>query len=173
MSVIEPQPNPETLEVLLDTTWRIASAEAARTEALDRKAATVASFASVVAALTATLGARLVDQAPAWWTLALFLGGLGALVGAVAFAVQALRPKEYLSLGVAYLKRFPTWGEILKPPDQVRGETMRTLVEAIVRERATNKLKVAAIRRSFALLLAGLALVAAEGATLAIEEVLG
>jgi hypothetical protein len=172
MSVVEPQPNPETVEVLLDTTWRVASAESARTEALDRKAATVATFASVVAALTATLGVRLVEQEPAWWTLALFLTGLGALVGSVMFAVQALRPKEYLSLGLAYVKRFPTWGEILKPPGQVRGETMRTLIETIVRERATNKRKVDAIRRSFSLLLAGLVLVAAEGATLAIEQVI-
>lgn len=54
MNVVGPQPNPETVEVLLDTTWRVASAESGRTEGLDRKAATVATFASVVAALTAT-----------------------------------------------------------------------------------------------------------------------
>jgi hypothetical protein len=42
MNVVQPPRNPETVEVLLDTTWRIASSESARTEALDRKAATVA-----------------------------------------------------------------------------------------------------------------------------------
>ena len=58
MSVIEPRPNPETVEALLDTTWRVAQTETARTDALDRKAATAASFASVLATLTATLGIR-------------------------------------------------------------------------------------------------------------------
>ena len=42
MGVVKPQPNPETVDALLDTTWRLAAAETARTDALDRKAATVA-----------------------------------------------------------------------------------------------------------------------------------
>jgi hypothetical protein len=175
MSIVEPQPNPETVAVLLDTTWRVASAESGRTDSLDRKAATVATFASVVAVLTATLGVRLVDvdRHPAWWTLALFIGGLTALVGAVGFSLQALRPKEYVGLGVEYVKRFPTWSEILKPPEQVRGETMRTLVQSIARERTTNDGKVASIHRSFSLLLIGLVLVAGEGATLVIKDAIG
>lgn len=163
MSVVGPQPNPETVQVLLDTTWRVASAESARTEALDRKAATVATFASVVAVLTATLGVRLVEEEPEWWTLAPFISGLTALVGTVGFSLQALRPKEYVSLGIDYVRRFPTWAEILKPPEQVRGETMRMLVETIARGRATNERKVESIHRSFSLLLVGLALVASEG----------
>ena len=170
MSVVAPHPNTETVAVLLDTTWRVASAESGRTEELDRKAATVATFASVVAALTATLGVRLVDLNPQWWTVTLFIGGLASLVGAVGFSLQALRPKEYVSLGIEYLRRFPTWGEILKPPDQVRGETMRTLVQSIARERATNDRKIESIHRSFSLLLIGLALVAGEGTTLVINE---
>lgn len=120
--MIEPQPNPETVEALLDTTRRLAGAETARTDALDRKAATVASFVSLVAALTATVG-------------------------------------------------LPTWQEIRKTPEQVRGETMRTLVEAIARERSTTNEKLRWLRWSFKLLLVGLAIVAAESATLAVEEV--
>ena len=102
-----------------------------------------------------------------------FLSGLFALVGAVGFSLLTLHPKAYVGLGIDYVGRFPTWGEILKPPEQVRGETMRTLIEAIARERATNERKVRSIRRSFSLLLVGLVLVVAEGATLGIKEVLG
>ena len=173
MNVVEPRPNPETVAVLLDTTWRIASAESARTEALDRKAAAVATFGSAAAALSATVGVRLVEREPTWWTLLLFLAGLVGLLGAVVLALYALHPKEYLTLGLAYLARFPTWGEILKPPDQVRGETMRTLIETIARERATNQRKIRSIRWSFLLLTAGLVLVTTQGATLAISEVTG
>jgi len=170
VSVVQPQPNPETVAVLLDTTWRVATAESGRTESLDRKAATVATFASVVAVLTATLGVRLVEQDPEWWMLALFVGGLAALVGAVGFSLQALRPEEYVSLGLSYVGHFPTWRELLKPPEQVRGETMRTLVQSIAHERATNERKVATIHRSFILLFVGLVLVTVEGATLAVSE---
>jgi hypothetical protein len=90
-----PQPNPATVEALLDTTWRIAEAEAMRTDALDRKAATLATFASLLASLTAALGTRFVERIDAGWAFALFVGGLAALVGSVAFAVWALFPREY------------------------------------------------------------------------------
>lgn len=169
--MIEPQPNPETVEALLDTTWRLAGAETARTDALDRKAATVASFVSLVAALTATVGLGFVNKFETWWGLGVFLAGLAALLGSVVSAIRALWPREYLTLGIAYLNRFPTWQEIRKTPEQVRGETMRTLVEAIARERSTTNEKLRWLRWSFKLLLVGLAIVAAESATLAVEEV--
>jgi hypothetical protein len=69
--MVEPQPNPETVAALLDTTWRIVESETARTDALDRKAATVATFASLIVTLTATLGLRFVERIDRWWALAL------------------------------------------------------------------------------------------------------
>ena len=45
---VSPQPNPETVAALLDTAWRVAGAEISRTDALDRKAATLATFASLL-----------------------------------------------------------------------------------------------------------------------------
>ncbi len=166
-----PRPDPETVAALLDTTWRLSASEAARTDSIDRKASTVATFASLVAALTATLGLRFVAELASGPAFVLFAGGLVTLVAAVASSVRALWPREYLTLGTAYIRRFPTWSEILKPAEQVRGETMRTLVEAIIRERAVSDDKLKWLRLSFVLLLVGLGLVAAEGATLAVEEV--
>lgn len=170
--MIEPQPNPETVEALLDTTWRVAEAESARTDGLDRKAATVATFASILATLTATLGVSFVEHFTSWWAIVVFLLGLVAFLGSVGLAVRALFPREYLTLGVAYLERFPTWAEIRRSPTDVRGTTMRGVIKAVARERRGNDAKAGAVRWSFALLLAGLVLIAAEAATLAVDEVL-
>jgi hypothetical protein len=173
VSVVEPQPNPETVTALLDTTWRVVESETARTDGLDRKASTVATFASLVVTLTATLGLRFVERVDEWWALALFVGGLCALVLSVLLSVRALFPREYLSLGMAYLRRFPTWAEIRKSPEQVRGETMRGLVEAVAREREANERKAVWLRWAFVLLVAGLMLIAVEAATLAVRTVTG
>jgi hypothetical protein len=170
VSIATPQPNPATVEALLDSTWRLAAGEAARTDALDRKASTVATFASLVAALTATVGIRFLEELETWWAFAMFVVGLAALVASVSYAVRALWPREYLTLSSEYLRRFPTWGEIRKQPEQVRGEMMKTLVETIVREREVNDGKVVWLRRSFLLLVTGLGLIALEGATLGFEE---
>ena len=94
-----PQPNPATVEALLDTTWHLTASEAARTEALDRKSATLATFASLLTGLTATLGLRFVEDKPSWWALTLFTSNLVLLGAAVGLAVVVLLPREYLALG--------------------------------------------------------------------------
>jgi hypothetical protein len=55
---LAPEANPETVEALLDTTWRVVAAEGARTDALDRKASSLATFASLVLSLSGVLGGR-------------------------------------------------------------------------------------------------------------------
>lgn len=171
MNVVEPQPNPETVAALLDTTWRLADAEAARTDALDRKAATIATFASLLATLTGTLGVRFVERLDTWWALTIFGAGLVFLIASVGLAIAALMPREYVTLGMEYVRRFPTWAEILKRPEQVRGETMQGLVEAVAAERRANTAKVRSIRWSLGLLFVGLVFIAVEAATLGANEV--
>lgn len=100
----------------------------------------------------------------------MFLVGLAALVCSIVVAIGALIPREYLTLGMEYLRRFPTWSEILKRPEEVRGETMRGLIEAIARERDANSSKAHLIRQAFLLFAAGLGLIAAEAGTLAFWE---
>jgi hypothetical protein len=101
------------------------------------------------------------------------IGGLCALVLAVILSVAALFPREYLSLGMTYLRRFPTWAEIRKPPQQVRGDTMKGLVEAVAREREANDRKAFWLRWAFSLLVVGLSLIAIEASTLAVKTVNG
>lgn len=166
-----PTPNPQTVEALLDTSWRLWDAERAVTESYDRKAAGVATFASLLTTLTATLGTRFLAEIDAVWAFAVFCAGIFLLSLAVLLAVMLLVPKEYLTLGMDYLRRFPTWGEILKPVEQVQGETMQGVIAAIARERRENDRKGAVIRAAFLALLIGLLLIAAEAAMLGAKGV--
>lgn len=165
-------PDPVTVEALLDTTWLLASAEESRTEGLDRKATSLATFASVVLSLTATLGRRLVEGEASSWTLLPYLLSLAALGASVVLAVRVLLPKEHLTLGMAYLERFPKWSEILKPPEQVRGETMTGLIEAIARERKLNRSKAKGVRWALGLLVFGLFVVLVDAAILTAQQVI-
>lgn len=72
---------------------------------------------------------------------------------------------------MAYVERFPKWSEIRKPPEQVQGETMAGLIEAVARERAINRDKARGVRRGFILLLTGLILVAVQASILGVREV--
>ena len=100
MSVVAPRPNPETVEALLDASWRVAAAEAARTDAVDRKASSLATFASLVAALTATLGIQFVEEIDTVWAIALFIAGLASLVLSVGLAAWSCdRPSICRSSG--------------------------------------------------------------------------
>jgi hypothetical protein len=170
---IAPEINPQTVEALLETTWRMADGEADRTDGLDRKASTVATFSSLVLSLTATLGGRLLEAFSHPLAFGLYLFGLVALIASVACAVRALFPKEHITLAMGYLERFPKWSEVRKRPEQVRGETITTLVEAIALERRTNEAKVRNVRWAFGLLLVGLGFVVIEAAILGAQEVLG
>lgn len=167
---IAPKPNPETVAALLDTTWRITAEERALTESLDRKASTLATFASVVLSLTASLGAGFLAAFDEPWAFALYVLGLLALIGSVFLAIRVLLPKEHVTLGLEYVRRFPMWSEILKPAEQIRGETMRTLIEALAEERSANQDKSRGVRRAFQLLLVGLAFVVLQASILGAKE---
>jgi hypothetical protein len=128
-------------------------------------------FSSLLTSLTATLGVRFVEEADAIWGLVVFCSGLALLVVSVALAVFALLPVEYVSLGTAYLVRFLTWSQILKPPKQVHGDVMSTLVTAVTRERRRNDGKAERVRWAFVALRLGLVLIAGEAAILATRNV--
>lgn len=94
-----PTVHPETVEVLLDTTWRVTEQENSRTQELDRKATSLATFVSLILALTASLGSQLLEPAAGLWLIAIFAGSLVCLILAVALAAWVITPKEHLSLG--------------------------------------------------------------------------
>jgi hypothetical protein len=166
-----PRPNPETVAVLLDTTWRVASNEAARTDAIDRKAATLVTFASLLTAIVAGFGVRYVESSDAGWALALLALTLVGLLAAVGLALAALFPRAYSTLGLDYVRRFPRWGEVAKRPEDVRGETMLALIAALTNERSINDDKIRLVKAAYLSLATALVLIAGESVTLAAAEV--
>jgi hypothetical protein len=111
------------------------------------------------------------ERFPEAWAVALFLAALAFLVLAVGVAIIVLLPEEQLTLTIEYLRRFPLWSEILKPPETVQGETMSSLIEAVALERALNGKKARQVRWAFRLLVVGLLLVSVEAGILAWREV--
>jgi hypothetical protein len=134
-------------------------------------ASTLAAFASVVVSLVAKLGTRFVERFAEAWAVGLFLAALAFLVLAAGTAIIVLLPEEQLTLTMDYLRSLPRWSEILKPPEMVQGETMRTLIGAIALERALNGRKTRSVRWAFRLLVVGILLVSVEAGILAGREV--
>jgi hypothetical protein len=160
--------NPATVAALLEITWRTVEAESASREGINSKATSLASFASIVLSLTATLGGeflRLEDR----WQLALYLVSLLALVSSLAVAVWALLPRKRRVLGATYLARFPTWSEIVKAPEEVQGEAMRGLIDGCERDRELNHRNAQRVFAGFILLAVGLFAVALEAMIVAIN----
>lgn len=152
--MVQIEPNPETVEALLDTTWRTAASENIRTDGLDRKATALATLASIALSLAATAGSEVASVNA--FSFAFYVIGLVQLVLALLLAVSALSPRKHLALGMTYLERFPKWGELLKTPTQVRAETMYGLIGAIARERLINLRKARELRWAFGFLVTGL-----------------
>jgi hypothetical protein len=169
--VATPRPNPDTVAALLDTTWRVAANEAMRTDAIDRKAATLVTFASLLTAIAAALGVGFVETADSLWALSLFTLTLVVLLSAVGLAVAALFPREFSTLGLDYVRRFPRWGEIARPPEDVRGETMLTLIAALTSELSINDDKIRLVKGAYVSLAAALVLIAAQSVTLAAAQI--
>jgi len=170
MSVLEPRPDPETVSALLDTGWRVAEAEAGRTDSLDRKTATLASFSSILVSIAAISAASVGDaELPARGQLAVVVGLIGAitlLTSAVVVSVIALLPQEHTGLGTGFVEGLPTWREVRKPPETVKGEALRGVVKMVNRERRINDRKTRLVRAALALLLSGVVLIALDGLTL-------
>jgi hypothetical protein len=166
---VSPQPNPETVATLLDTAWRVADVELSRTGSVDRRAATLATFASLLTTLTATLGTQFLERIEETWATAVYCGGLAALTLSVALSVKALLPGEFATLDTESVRRLPSWSQILKAPGEVRGELLGALVISIGRERQANVTRARAVRHALLLLVFGLVLIAVEAATLAVE----
>jgi hypothetical protein len=162
------RPNPETVGALLDITWRIVDAEDARREGINGKASSLATFASLVLSLTATLGGEflILDDR---WQLTLYLLGLVSLVASVAVAVLVLLPRQRQMFSISYLDRLPTRPEVAKAPEEVQGEAMRGLIAALKTDRDLNRRNAQRVFRGFLLLFFGLSTVAVEAAVVAVN----
>jgi hypothetical protein len=133
---MEARPNDETVAELLPMVRGMLDDERTRGQGLDGKSATLAGFTGTILALTATLGAELLD---------LDLGDVGSavfqclyVISVVALGVASLvallgvlRPQPRLALAMDEIRRFSQFPLIAQPPVEVQGTMMNTLIEAI------------------------------------------
>jgi hypothetical protein len=170
---MEARPDDATVAELLGMVRGMLDDERTRGQGLDGKSATLAGFTGTILALTATLGAELLD---------LDLGSVGSAIFkclyvvsvlALAFAalialIGVLRPQPRLALAIEEIRRFSEFPLIAQPLLEVQGTMMNTLIEALAHERALNDRKARLTRVAAAGLAVGFASVAAQAVTLGI-----
>lgn len=153
----EPRPEPATVELLLDTMWHVTDVELRRTDALDRKAAAIAGFASLLAAVVAGLGGRAAAAAGDPLLIVVLVPTVGALLLGVTLAIRALLPQEYSSLSAPMLRRLAAADDLALSSIEVGGAVVRHGIEAIAAERRSNAAKSFLVSLALRLLLVGVA----------------
>ena len=149
---MEARPNDATVAELLAMVRGMLDDERTRGQGLDGKSATLAGFTGTILALTATLGAELLD---------LDLGSrrLGAsssastssrwsrsASAALVALIGVLRPQPRLALAMDEIRRFSEFPLIAQPTVEVRAGD-RHLIEALAHERGYARRALRAARR--------------------------
>jgi hypothetical protein len=166
--------NPETVDALLDVTWKLLDDERDRDTSFNTRAVGVAGFAGIIAALAAStskdlLGASL--ESP-WRAIAttVFVLAMVSLAATVLVVIQGvLRPRESLSLGAAEISRYPTWEFVGADKAMVQGRTLLGLTKALLRQRERNDKKASALKWAYRWLLVGLLAILLLGLSLGLR----
>jgi hypothetical protein len=172
---MQQQPDDATVAELLAMVRGMLDDERTRGQGLDGKSATLAGFTGTILALTATLGAELLD---------LDLGAVGSAVfqclyvlsvvalGAASLValIGVLRPQPRLALAMDEIRRFSEFPLIAQPTVEVQGTMMNTLIDALAHERALNERKARLTRVAAVSLAVGFVAVAAQAITLGIAS---
>jgi len=166
--------NAETVEAVLDLTWKQLDHERERDASFNARAVGIAGFAGITGTLAGAvtrdlLGAQLLEP---WRTIAavVFVIAMVALGIAVAVVILGvLRPRESLSLGADEIRRYPTWEFVGADKALVQGRALLGLTRALLRQRERNDAKAGALRWGYRTLLAGLLAIVALGLTLGLR----
>jgi hypothetical protein len=141
---------------------------AAHIEAVERKAASVATFAGLIISLTAAFGTRHFSHD---WLLDLHLGALSAMVVAVLLALAALLPISHRStLKTEYLEAFNRPSRLAREPHDLQGEVMAGLASGLGHERGILRWKGYAVFLAFTFLVGGLVGLSVEASTLTVRK---
>jgi len=166
--------NADTVEAVLDLTWKLLDDERDRDASFITRAVGIAGFAGIIATLAGAvsrdlLGAQLLEP---WKTVAaaIFVFAMTALGVTVCVVILGvLRPRESLSLGADEIRRYPTWEFVGADKALVQGRALRGLTRALLRQRARNDGKAKALRWAYRTLLAGLLAIVLLGLTLGLR----
>lgn len=166
--------NAETVEAVLDLTWKLLDDERERDASFNTRAVGIAGFAGIIGTLAGAvsrdvLGAQLLEP---WRTVAavIFVIAMVALgITVVVVILGVLRPRESLSLGAAEIRRYPTWEFVGADKALVQGRALLGLTRALLRQRERNDAKAEALKWAYWSLLAALLAIVALGLTLGLR----
>lgn len=157
----------DTVEALVDTVRALLRDEDAREQSVTGRAVGLSGFAGLVLSLAGPVTASAVklQTLPGQWkdaVLGLIAFSLAALLATVVSAIfGVLRPREFATIAMSEVHRYPLPEYIEQPRVMVQGTTLRGLVDALATERSKNSRKARALGLSYVFLASGLAGVSA------------
>jgi hypothetical protein len=165
------EPNPETVQVLLDGVQRMLDDEDRRGESLNSRGAAIAGFLGVVIAVAGTV---LRTSGGGFHVAAAVLVALALLALLVAFGVigwGVLLPGSAKAISIEDVQKFPTWGFVTRDPVMVRGYLLQGAVGTLKRDRDRNNRKARSLRWGYLGMAAGFLFVTAAGIVLMAEAI--
>jgi hypothetical protein len=169
------EPQPETVDALLSATVRVIEDERARGETADTKTGQLVGFTGVILAVEASLGSNVFDHeisgGYSYAFVALFAVSLLALAVAAFVAIRGLlSPQETLAFRRADVQWLADGDLVLAEAVEVKRMLIRTYGEELVSEEERNNRKLGVVSRAGLLLMIGVAALACEGGTVAVEH---
>jgi hypothetical protein len=154
--------DPDTVEALVDTVRNLLRDEDNREQGFNARAVGISGFSGLILSLAgpasaASTGTRALGVQWKYAVLALLGLSLLALLGTVATSVVGvLIPKEYATIAMSEVARYPLPEFVRRRRVMVQGSTLRGLVDALASERKKNSAKSRALGWAYRQLLAGL-----------------
>lgn len=152
----------DTVEALVDTVRALLRDEDAREQSVTGRAVGLSGFSGLVLSLAGLVSAASSTSATLCrpWKgtfAALLVISLVALLGTVFTAIfGVLRPKEFATIAMSEVERYPLLEYVTRPRVMVQGTTLRGLIDALVTERHKNSAKADALERAYLFLVVGL-----------------
>lgn len=166
----------ETVTVLLENVRGLLEDEDARSASVNARATQLVSFTAVLLALAAGLGARdIVDPELSaeqkWVAVVFFMLGLAGLTWTIGTTIfGTLMPSSYETIAQEELDLYET--ELpYEDPTNVRGRTMRGLIQALRTQRRRNDTRVRHLRWSYWGLVGAIVAFAGVGATIGLDRI--
>ena len=174
MSIAAPQPNEQTVGLLLEEARLLIQDEDQRGESINSRGAAVSGFLGIVIAVSGTVEATTFGSGGVYHAVAACLAAAALValllsVGLIGWGV--LLPSGAIAISIRDVERFPTNGFITRSPLMTTGYLLRGTVGVLERERERNNRKARWLRYGYLAMSAGLLLVSAAGITLTIAAV--
>jgi hypothetical protein len=152
----------DTVEALVDTVRSLLRDEDAREQSITGRAVGLSGFSGLILSLAGPVSASSVrtETLAVSWRYAvttLLVASLAALLVTILTAIfGVLRPREFATIAMSEVARYPLPEYVERPRVMVQGTTLRGLVDALATERHKNSRKANALGLAYLSLAAGL-----------------